>query len=204
MQQINELSGILNEHFNWNKARMDCFVGMMIALLKIRTINLAEIATAFPSKANPESRYRRIQRFISSYHIDFHVVARFIMTMFGFLSSNYYLTMDRTNWKWGKKNINILVLAVAYKGIAIPIYWVLLNKRGNSSTRERIALVKRFTTQFGKSQLLGLLADREFIGGDWLKWLKDEKIHFYIRIKKDAKVANSQGNEVQVNRLFFF
>jgi hypothetical protein len=27
--QINELTTILNEHFHWNKARMNCFVGML-------------------------------------------------------------------------------------------------------------------------------------------------------------------------------
>ena len=110
--------------------------------------------------------------------------------------------MDRTNWKWGKKNINILVLAVVYKGVAIPVYWLLLNKRGNSSTRERVALVKRFFRQFGKGRLQGLLADREFIGQEWLAWLKSEQVDFHIRIKKDAKVPNSRGEPVQAKRLF--
>jgi hypothetical protein len=55
--------------------------------------------------------------------------------------------MDRTNWQWGEKNINILTLAVVYQGAAIPICWILLNKKGNSNTRERIALVKRFIKQ---------------------------------------------------------
>ncbi|HMU88709.1 MAG TPA: IS4 family transposase, partial [Agitococcus sp.] len=94
------------------------------------------------------------------------------MTLFGFLEQDYYLTFDRTNWKWGKKNINILLLAIAYKGIAIPIYWLLLNKKGNSSTRERIALLKRFTTQFGKKRIIRFLADREFVGEEWFNRLK--------------------------------
>ncbi|CAM0816742.1 transposase [Acinetobacter baumannii] len=54
------------------------------------------------------------------------------------------LTLDRTNWKWGKRDINILMLAIVYRGIAIPIVWTLLNKRGNSDTKERIALIQRF------------------------------------------------------------
>ena len=62
--QINELATILNQHFAWNKARMDCFVGMLIGLLKTRNINLVELATGFASEASPGSRYRRIQRFI--------------------------------------------------------------------------------------------------------------------------------------------
>ncbi|WP_265578869.1 hypothetical protein [Psychrobacter sanguinis] len=32
------------------------------------------------------------------------------------------LTIDRTNWKWGKSNLNIFMLGVVYKGIAIPLY----------------------------------------------------------------------------------
>jgi hypothetical protein len=28
--------------------------------------------------------------------------------------------LDRTNWKWGKSNINILFLCIAYRGAAIP------------------------------------------------------------------------------------
>jgi hypothetical protein len=203
MEQINELSFMLNQHFKWNKARMDCFVGMLIGLLKTRTINLTEIAMAFPSSASLDSRYRRIQRFFSAYPIDFDAIALFIISQFGFLESQYYVTVDRTNWQWGKKNINILMLAIVYKGAAIPIYWVLLNKKGNSNTHERIALLKRFITRFGKSQLLGVLADREFIGENWLKWLKSEDIDFYIRIKKDAKIPNSQGIDVQAKRLFF-
>ena len=88
--------------------------------------------------------------------------------------------------------------------MAIPIYWLLLDKKGNSNTRERIALMKRFIRQFGKQHILGLLADREFIGEDWLKWLKSEGIDFVIRIKKDALVPNSRGEKVQVQKLFRF
>jgi hypothetical protein len=96
------------------------------------------------------------------------------------------------------------VLAVAYKGAAIPIYWLLLNKKGNSSTLERKVLVNRFIQQFGKDHLLGLLADREFIGKKWFEWLKAQGIDFVIRIKKDAKTTNSQGQKRQVQHLFRF
>ncbi len=119
MQQIGELSEILKQSFNWHKARRDCFTGMLIGLLKTRSVNLTEIATGFPSDAQPESRYRRIQRFIHKHPINFDCVALFIMALFGFIQGQYYLAMDRTNWKWSKKNINILMLAVVYKGVAI-------------------------------------------------------------------------------------
>ncbi|MCP4398803.1 MAG: hypothetical protein GY801_16085 [bacterium] len=39
-------------------------------------------------------------------------------------------------------DINILVLAVAYKGVAVPFLWVFLDKRGHSNSYERIGLLK--------------------------------------------------------------
>jgi ABC-type sugar transport system substrate-binding protein len=49
------------------------------------------------------------------------------------------------------------------------VYWLLLNKKGNSNTCERIALIQRFIKQFGKKHIVAVLADREFIGEAWLK-----------------------------------
>jgi hypothetical protein len=47
---------------------------------------------------------------------------------------------------------------------AIPVYWLVLNKQGNSSQRERITLLPRFIGRFGRRGILGILGDREFIG----------------------------------------
>ena len=44
---------------------MDCFVGMLVGLLKTRNINLTEIAIGFASDTQPGSRCRRVQRFQS-------------------------------------------------------------------------------------------------------------------------------------------
>ena len=61
--ESNELRDILNGYFGWNKARMACFVGMLMALFKVRTINLMELACGFLSNATIDSRYKRIKRF---------------------------------------------------------------------------------------------------------------------------------------------
>ena len=71
------------------------------------------------------------------------------------------------------------MLAIVHKGIAIPIFWILLNKRGNSDTTERIALIKRFIRIFGQDKIESLVADREFIGKTWFEWLNQNKITFH-------------------------
>ena len=66
------------------------------------------------------------------------------------------------------------------------ILWTLLNKRGNSDTKERIALIQRFIAIFGKDRIVNVFADREFIGEQWFTWLIEQDINFCIRVKKTS------------------
>lgn len=202
MDQNSELMNIISGNFGWNKARVTCFVNMLVALLITGTVNLTKIARAMPGNAEQASRYRRVTRFFANYAIDFDVIAIFIFKLFFVHGGTWYLTMDRTNWQWGESDINILTLAIVFKGIAIPIYWELLDKRGNSDTKERIAIVQKFIDRFGKDCIAAILADREFIGNDWFHWLKQYGISFVIRIKKNLLTTDSRGRPVRVDTLF--
>lgn len=189
MKQISELVSILTKHFDWNKGRIDCFSRMLLSLIAVSTVNLSKIAVGFESQAQKESRYRRIQRFFAEEEIDMDKMACFIFSLF-FISNKkkLYLTIDRTNWCWGKSKINILTLAVAYEGLAIPLFWELLNKGGNATGEEHAGIVKRFVKVFGKKRIAGVLADREFANSTFFEYLNGNKIPFYIRVKEGAQV----------------
>lgn len=203
MNIISELITILNGHFGWHKSRMTCFASLIVALIKVRTVNLVELACAFGGRAKLASRYKRIKRFFSEFDVDFSLVASWVIQLFNLQSETVYLSLDRTNWCWGKKDINILMLSVVYKGIALPLYWCLLPKFGNSDTAERVFLVKRFIEQFGKEKLAGILADREFVGKQWLGWLLQEELAFCLRIKSNTITTNARGLEVTIDALFY-
>ncbi len=121
MDKINELKAILGKNFTWNKARLDCFVRMLLAMFKVRTVNLSEMAVAFSSKASVDSRYKRLYRFFSQFKMDYDDCAKWLFQQF-VLPEKIYLTIDRTNWFWGKGKINILTIGIAYEGVAIPIF----------------------------------------------------------------------------------
>src|SRR3989338_1492903 len=203
MEHISELRESLNGYFGWNKARMTCFVKMLLALIVTRATNLNKLACAFASDAQQSSRYRRLQRFFSNFIIDYDMIAGFIFKIFFVANEKWYLAIDRTNWQWGKTDINILTLAIVFKGTAIPVYWELLDKKGNSDTSERMALIQKFINRFGKDCIAGILADREFIGEDWFKWLLDKKIPFYIRIRNNTVTTNSRDLTVDIDALFY-
>ncbi len=181
---LNELYLILNKYLKWNKSHLKCFALIMLVIILKQTCNLSSASKALPIKCLPQSFYRRMQRFFAGQYFDYRQISQLIFNMFSF--DQVQLTLDRTNWKWGKRNINILMLAIVYRGIAIPILWTLLNKRGNSDTKERIALIQRFIAIFGKDRIVNVFADREFIGEQWFTWLIEQDINFCIRVKKTS------------------
>ncbi len=43
MQLSDGLRSILKVHLGWGKSRLDCFVGMLLALLRLKQINLTQL-----------------------------------------------------------------------------------------------------------------------------------------------------------------
>lgn len=185
----------------WANTRLIFISHFILSLIKIRTVNLSKLANAFDNDSKSASNYKRLQRFFRFYDLDVDAFSLLIKTWLPKIK--WVICIDRTNWKIGKIDVNILVLAVAYKKIAIPLIWVFLKKKGNSNTEERIALVDKFVKLFGKECIDYLTADREFIGADWIKYLKKEKISFRIRIRKNTVVFNKYKNtQCKITRLF--
>jgi len=195
------LSQTLSSNLPWNRARIKFFSKLLLALIQVKTVNLVEIASVFQSNASSESSYRGIRRFFANFDLNYSTVALFVLRLLN-LEKPYVLAIDRTNWKFGKKNINILVLGVVWNNFSFPLFWMLLPKRGNSKTHERIALLKEYLQTVGKENTAYLLADREFIGEEWFAFLLKEGIRFRIRIKWDSWFYNKKGKPCQVWQFF--
>lgn len=103
--------------------------------------------------------------------------------MFALQNHKSVLLLDRTNRQFGKSKINILVLAIACEGIAIPFFWLVLNTKGNSAPKHRIDLLNRALKAFGKDRIEAILADREFVGSEWFDFLMKSDLSFCIRIQ---------------------
>lgn len=168
---------------------------LICALSKVQTVGLEKLANAFDSNAKSCSSLRRIQRFIAEFTLDSDLIARFIFNLLP-EKENLKLSIDRTNWKFGQTNINIFMLGVTYKGVAFPLLFSMLSKRGNSNCQERIDLVNRFIKLFGKSCIDCILADREFVGEDWINYLNNNNIRYYIRIRNNFKIFLPHKNKV--------
>lgn len=201
-ESVLALQAALAEHLPWHGARLNFLAQFLLALFKVRSVNLAELATGFGGKARVASNYKRLQRFFRSFGIDYDVLARLLVHLFPVGEGPWYLTLDRTNWKFGKTEINFLVLGIAYQGMALPVMWTVLDKAGNSDTEERTALLQRFVKQFGQTRIQALLADREFVGGHWFAWLQAQGIPFHIRLKRNTLLPNAWNVPMRADVLF--
>ena len=201
-KKCNELELRIKENTGWNKARVFVITGVIVSIITLGRVNLKKIATNINPEESKEVNYRRLSRFFQQFQFDKTIMAKLMSSFLP--KKRWVLSMDRTNWKFGKVHINILMLSVAYKGVAIPIVWYLLSKKskqGNSGYRDRIRVMKKFIDIFGVDKIEVLVADREFVGEIWFKWLKKREIPFCIRIMNNKHVKVGRGS-VRVDSLF--
>jgi len=167
-----------------NLARIKFFGLFICALCKVQTVCFEKVAAGFDADVMVASSLRRIQRFISEYILDTNLITRFVFALLPH-KPPYRLTMDRTNWKFGTSDINVLTLAIVYQGIAFPVLFKMMPKFGDSSTGERVELLQLYIELFGIDTIDCLLADREFVGDHWLAYLNYKHIQYHIRIREN-------------------
>jgi hypothetical protein len=190
----------LRPHFGLSKTRLETLAVLLVGLANGRTVNLSHLASQFPGDAQHGSNYRRLQRFFQFVRLDGDTAARLIV---GTLNCGRpkLLALDRTNWKLGSRDVNVLVLAIVTRRFRVPLMWTLLPHAGNSDTAQRIALLERYLSLFGASSIRALLADREFIGAGWLKFLCENNVPFAIRLREDMQIRLADGRLRQFRSL---
>lgn len=178
----------MRPHLAWHGARLSFLAAFLIALVRVKTINFAELATAFGGKAQIDSHYKRIARFFHHYELDYAEIAQAVVSLMN-IPEPWVLSIDRTEWQFGGCIFNILMLGVVHEGVAFPLVWCLLDKRGNSNSNERMTLFNQFLERFGDRKIACLTADREFVGKDWLGYLlHDPRTPFRIWIRENHKL----------------
>ncbi len=183
-----------------NLARIKAMSMMICALCKVQRVAYTKLASAFDNEAEAASSLRGIRRLIAECVINTDLIARLILKLIP-VKGPYSLSMDRTNWKFSNTNINILTLGIICEGMAFPIVFKMMDKRGNSNTEERMELIRRFCALAGENSIAHLMADREFVGSEWLAFLNSRGIHYHIRIRENFRVIR-HGKESKAHWLF--
>ena len=102
----------------------------------LQTVKLEELARRFPYPIQLRSRVKRIQRFLDLKQFD--IKSLWFAILFRWVKEEWnqgeamYLVLDRSQWR----AINLLMVSIVYEHRAIPVYFTLLPKKGNSNNVE--------------------------------------------------------------------
>lgn len=177
------------------------FVSMFVlALIASRSVQFHEISLHVNTDAKPESTERRIQSFFKDFSFDYDKICAFMLLFLP--KGKLRLSIDRTEWDFGKYQCNILMIVAKKGSIAIPLYWELLdNKSGNSSAENRQNLLDKIIQIIGKNRIEFIVGDREFVGKKWIKYLKSNQISFCMRVPKNHHISVKNGEILSPEQL---
>ncbi len=99
MNQINLLRETLKPHLQWHGARLNFLALFLISLIRVKTVNLQEIAGGFRTEAQLASNYKRLQRFFKDFPLDYSVIARLIVSLMN-IPEPWVLSLDRTEGRY--------------------------------------------------------------------------------------------------------
>jgi len=197
---IATLGETVRPHVGLSKDRVETLGMIVVGMVSARTVNLSHLASERPGAVQLSSTYRRLQRFFQHVRPERDWAAPLVERLCGLRESNkWYLALDRTQWQVGGRDVNYLVLAAVTRRFRVPLMWTMIDGRGCSDTDQRIALMRRYLDLFGVGSIRFLLADREFVGREWMDFLSENNVPFAIRLRGDMRVTTDQGHELRLD-----
>jgi Transposase DDE domain len=194
------LSARVAPYVGLSNDRRETLSQLTLGLLSARTTNLSVLAAERVAAASTASTHRRYQRFFQFADPGEDWAAPVVTALAG-IEGPRTLILDRTNWKVGRREINLLMLAVKTRRGRLGLMWTVLDRAGNSGAKERIALIERYIARFGQESIGLLLGDREFIGTEWLNYLMKMDIPYVIRMRAGQRATTAEGRSGSLGRL---
>ena len=150
-----------------------------------KQVKIERLAATLPLPIQQNSRRRHIQRFLNLKRLSvvllwFPLIQQ-IITRHIAKGKQLIIALDRTQWKEN----NILMISAIYQKRALPIFWMVLEKKGASDLREQ-QIVLRPVIKLFKAHKLVVIRDREFHSIELAQWLHRQKVKFVFRQKKDT------------------
>ncbi len=183
-----------------NLARNKFISSFLLGLIESKKVQFKEVAIHIESWAKLESVERTIQSFFKDYEFDYEQVCLLLLLFLpkGKLS----LSIDRTEWDFGEYQCNILMIVAKNDSIGIPLFWELLNnKSGNSNSQDRCNLLVKLINVIGKDRIGVIVGDREFVGLEWVNFLKTNNISFCMRVPKSHLITLKNEETYSITEL---
>lgn len=163
---------------------------LALAILQARTVNLYVLRETIgpllgTTSRQLDSHYKRLTRFLCQQAASeaWLALLRLAFSLLA-LPTHKHLYLDGTEWAIGRFDLHLLVLAIDYHGVAIPVYVRVYEHVGVLSEADRIDFMQAACACW-PLQGAYLMADREFIGQQWFAALAALELRMVIRLRKN-------------------
>ena len=175
---------------------------ILVLLLQFhKTVTIEKLSSVFPQPIKFESRRRSIQRFLllpqlSIQYLWFPILKRWIKNSPASKNKKLIFAIDRTQWRAE----NVFVISLIEQKRAIPVYWLLLSKKGCSNLGEQKKLIRPLLRLFKEYEIL-VLGDREFHSIKLANWLHSKNIKFVLRQKQGTYIRQKNQSYQRLQSL---
>jgi hypothetical protein len=199
---IQSLKELLYSKLKWHPARICTFYNLILAVLSGGSVRIKDMAQYIETRASLHAKVVRLERWFLKQKLDYILIGKIIVGLMVCSIRKVTIAIDRTNWQYGKKDLNFLVASIICGNISIPVVWLLLDKKGSSSAFERIGLIDKLVAVISVSRIENILADREFACKEFIKYLCKYKLPFTFRVKKNEQLRHENGGKMKLGRYF--
>jgi hypothetical protein len=172
--------------------------------------HLTALAEALPDvDTDTDVKAQRVRRFLSNPKISPQRVLPLLIHLLRPLLQRLpelILSMDRTHWKKRQRHVNILMVSVYFEGRAIPLFWAVWDRAGNSSYAQWKTVLSPVMAEFQKQAWCAqipiiVVADREFASPRIAQWLKTTyHVDSVLRLKRSEYLCD-QDQAIQLATL---
>src|SRR3954467_11954462 len=142
------LSNLIVDHIRLARSRCETLGWLIASILTAGTVNLTRLAAYIDSSAQIASVHRRLERFFRDVRLNEADVARLVVAALSLTAKPWHLAIDRTNWQFGKTDLNLLGVRWGQGDVCFPLFCRVLDRAGHSNTAERIDLMQVFKETF--------------------------------------------------------
>ena len=184
---------------------------LIVIFLEQTRAHLFRLADKLPDDESSDmARRQRIRRFLSNVHIcPSLTLIPLLQLLLPLLKKlpEIVLTMDRTNWMKQKTAVNILTVGIYLENRAIPIFWIVWNKAGNSTLEKQKQVLKPVLDALRSIPQLQhipihVVADREFASPKLAEWIwHNYNIDCTLRMKRSLYLTDENSQETKLATL---
>src|SRR5258708_7524918 len=196
-----EVHNALKRWQKWGRpALVQTLALLMVGIFEARDVRLSRIAERVPLDIQEDNVAQRFRRWLKNEQVN--VRALYDPVAFGILGALRHtrlrIQIDRTVIN---ERLNVLMVSLYYRKRALPLVWQVLSHPGNSTFKERTAILAHLADLLPAGCTVVILGDREFGQVDMLRSIRLHDWDFCLRVKGTRFIFPAPGVWVKIKHL---